>query len=313
MSSTIDASTTGVGGIITTADASGNLNLQSGGNTVVAVTSAGAAVTGTLSATGVSTFPAGTALLPAITTTGDTNTGVWFPAADTVAVSTSGAEAMRIDSSGNVGVGTSSPGQKLEVAGNMLINTGGNPSMTVKTSGAGNNPSYRLQADINFWDLQATFSNANDELFFMYNSSTKMAIDSAGRVTMPYQPLVSLSQYRTDVGPLTHRKMVWFTPTINTGGHWNNTTHRFTCPVSGIYQIVMQGIKYPQYGASHVDLHKNGLHVGPRARAEEAPIYAQFSITEFINAAAGDYFEFYHFGDAGLHGGHGSYSIKLSN
>ena len=54
----------------------------------------------TLAVTGVSTFAAGTALLPALTTTGDTNTGVWFPAADTIAASTGGTEQMRIDSAG---------------------------------------------------------------------------------------------------------------------------------------------------------------------------------------------------------------------
>ena len=100
MASTIAAITTGVGGVVTTADATGNLSLLSGTTTVVAVTSTGASVTGTLSATGVSTFAAGTALLPALTTTGDTNTGVWFPAADTIAASTGGTEQMRIDSAG---------------------------------------------------------------------------------------------------------------------------------------------------------------------------------------------------------------------
>jgi len=45
---------------------------------------------------------AGTASLPVITTTGDTNTGIFFPAADTIAFSEGGAEAMRIDSSGNL-------------------------------------------------------------------------------------------------------------------------------------------------------------------------------------------------------------------
>jgi hypothetical protein len=58
--------------------------------------------------TGVSTFAAGTVSAPAITTTGDTNTGIFFPAADTIAFTEGGAEAMRIDSSGNVLVGITS-------------------------------------------------------------------------------------------------------------------------------------------------------------------------------------------------------------
>ena len=61
--------------------------------------------TSTLGVTGVATFAAGTAALPAITTTGDTNTGIFFPAADTIAFAEGGAEAMRIDSSGNLGLG----------------------------------------------------------------------------------------------------------------------------------------------------------------------------------------------------------------
>jgi len=47
----------------------------------------------------------GTALLPSIVNNGDPNTGLWFPAADTVAVSTGGVERVRVDSSGNVGLG----------------------------------------------------------------------------------------------------------------------------------------------------------------------------------------------------------------
>ena len=52
MASTIAAVTTGGGGVITTADSSGNLSLLSGATTVVAVTSAGATVTGTLAVSG---------------------------------------------------------------------------------------------------------------------------------------------------------------------------------------------------------------------------------------------------------------------
>ena len=56
MTSTISAITTGGGGIVMSGDSSGNLSLLSGATTVVAVTSTGATVTGTLAATGASTF-----------------------------------------------------------------------------------------------------------------------------------------------------------------------------------------------------------------------------------------------------------------
>jgi len=61
---------------------------------------------------------AGTAALPVITTTGDLNTGIFFPAADTIAFSEGGAEAMRITSAGDVGIGTTSTaGNRLRVVG----------------------------------------------------------------------------------------------------------------------------------------------------------------------------------------------------
>lgn len=58
--------------------------------------------------TGAPSFPNGlgvadgTAAAPSITNTGDLNTGILFPAADTVAVTTGGSERMRIDSAGTV-------------------------------------------------------------------------------------------------------------------------------------------------------------------------------------------------------------------
>ena len=71
-------------------------------------------------------FRAGTAALPAITTTGDTNTGIFFPAADTIAFTEGGAEAMRIDSSGNALIGTTNtPSNKDTVTPKMVVSGSG--------------------------------------------------------------------------------------------------------------------------------------------------------------------------------------------
>jgi len=47
-------------------------------------------------------FADGSASTPSITNSGDTNTGMFFPAADTIAFAEGGTEAMRIDANGNV-------------------------------------------------------------------------------------------------------------------------------------------------------------------------------------------------------------------
>ena len=86
----------GSAGLKQSADSTGVLALQTNGTTAITVDTSQRTA-----------FVAGTAALPAITTTGDTNTGIFFPAADTIAFTEGGVESMRIDSSGNVLIGTS--------------------------------------------------------------------------------------------------------------------------------------------------------------------------------------------------------------
>jgi hypothetical protein len=84
------------------------------------------------------TFPAGTVSLPSITTSGDLNTGTFFPAADTIAFTEGGAEAMRIDSSGNLLIGTtvttgSQDNGKVIAGGVFRTVSGSVPVITVGT------------------------------------------------------------------------------------------------------------------------------------------------------------------------------------
>jgi hypothetical protein len=61
-------------------------------------------------AAGLLAVAAGAVGAPSIAKTGDSNTGFWFPAADTIAASTAGTERLRINSAGNVGINTATPG-----------------------------------------------------------------------------------------------------------------------------------------------------------------------------------------------------------
>jgi hypothetical protein len=124
------------GNAITSTDTDGNIALTPNGTGEVDISkvdidggtidgtviggSTPAAVTGTtITATG------DVDVADKITHTGDTDTSIRFPAADTVTVETAGSERVRVDSSGNVGIGTNSPDALLHVAnGNAKIRVG---------------------------------------------------------------------------------------------------------------------------------------------------------------------------------------------
>jgi hypothetical protein len=58
---------------------------------------------------------AGSAATPTIHAVGDADTGIFFPAANTIAFTEGGTEALRIDSDGDIGIGIDSPAAPLHV------------------------------------------------------------------------------------------------------------------------------------------------------------------------------------------------------
>ena len=72
-------------------------------------------VAGLISANGKVSFPLGSAAAPSLLPGADTNTGIFSPGADALAITTAGTQRVTVNSSGNCGIGTSSPSQILEL------------------------------------------------------------------------------------------------------------------------------------------------------------------------------------------------------
>ena len=159
----------------------GVLDVIGGGTGVTTSTGTGSTVlSASPTLSGVVSIAAGTALLPALIPTSDPNTGLWFPAADTVAISTSGVEAVRINAAGDVGIGTASPSTKLTVNANTVLPATAPPTGT------------------NLWvtGVDATASRITIDAF---GSTPSLSLrQSAGTAASP-----TASQLNTQIGNLT--------------------------------------------------------------------------------------------------------------
>jgi len=105
---------------------------------------------------------------------GINGTGTYLP----LTFYTSGAEKMRLDTSGNVGIGTNSPGAKLEVNGNIYANPAANARIRAyNTTGTAQTTGIGADSGIGWIG-----SETNTPFYFATNNTERMRIDSSGNV-----------------------------------------------------------------------------------------------------------------------------------
>jgi len=120
---------------------------------------------------------AGTAAAPSLIPTGDPNTGMWFPAADTIAFSEGGAEAMRIDSSGNVNIGQTTASGRLNVRGGLV-------TIYATSLGTANTDAslYLAGSGGSTFSIQQPFGSAGLFFYDATNAAERMRISATGNV-----------------------------------------------------------------------------------------------------------------------------------
>lgn len=145
-------------------------------------------------------------------------------------------EKVRINSSGNVGINSTSPRSKLDVGGELIL------GRQDSSQEGGQITLCRSSDNASTWSIDAYGSTSTPSIRFVDNiaGASRMEIDGSGRVTMPYQPYFYAdmsSDFTTWVPNNQTQAIVYNRATINIGNHYSTTTGLFTAPVTGVYQF----------------------------------------------------------------------------
>lgn len=118
--------------------------------------------------------PAGTAAAPSIAFVDDPDTGLYRSATNEVSISTAGSQRVVVDSAGNVGIGTGSPGAKLQVE-----NTGSDANLIINRADATTAGNLNISSGdgVNY-----IYSGGSKDLTIATNNQERIRINAAGNV-----------------------------------------------------------------------------------------------------------------------------------
>ena len=216
------------------------------------------------------------------------------------------ADTITVDS-GNVGIGA------------VPLTSGNIPDLTIAHTGHGLGLGYQgatlptaagmyTSNSTNFGQaygslvVQSRTDYSGYSITFRNNGGERMRIDSAGRVTTPYQPAFKAylqSDYAINEGG-TYYKVPHGGSEFNIGGHYSTSNAKFTAPVAGTYFFYATAI-FEGFGASEnfrmiMQIRRNGntndksgLSTGGSANSVHDDSEVQISGLIYLNA--NDYVE----------------------
>ncbi len=220
---------------------------------------------------------------------------------DYMQFNTADAERLRILSTGELGINTTAPVEKLGISGNMrFVNPNGTTSrITALPSGSYNTGTTGGSAVC--FQRFADGGGGSDEIFFETHwqgnrHGESMRINKYGHVIKPHQPSFNVTssggQINSNVGTIV------FTDTAsvknhNTGNHYSTSTGRFTAPVAGRYQINARMLTNSSSNSYTIYLLRvNTSHVGYIGH-NHSDYWLMESGSWVLNLAANDYVDCY--------------------
>ena len=216
-----------------------------------------------------------------------------------------------LDANGNVGIRGSSTGR----FGAGVSIKGASPEVHLKRDDGNGEGGILLDNASSTQRLYVGTYNANQETHIGTNGTQRIIVDSAGRVTMPYQPAFNAKRTGGDIA--TTAVALFNVVLTNIGNHYSVSTGRFTAPVTGTYafSVFCMGITYSNDVPVAVYFRRNGIDTGayPYTRSQGAQ-YHGVAGSLIITLSTGDFVDIVNGGSCAIYGvgtGHNGFSGYL--
>jgi hypothetical protein len=251
--------------------------------------------------------------MASIVSAGTTSATALNMSADTSGVlqlaSNNGTVALTVTTAQYIGVGTTTPGVALEVWGNqsyagkitqlilkdttaMAVDTGAYMQFSGNYTTAGDQAVYggigafkENSTSGQYGGYVAITTRTNGSL-----PAERFRLNSAGLMTVPYQPCFSARQTSTGLTTADAAEQKFDVVLFNTGSYYNASTGRFTAPVAGKYLFRFQMLTVSTSGRALCYIAKNNSQSIPSVEASATALnYNDIHAMAIFDLSAGDY------------------------